>query len=231
MNWLLFAALPACSLHKNHIEIASMPIRTDAALAVTEPYFLVDFDEGDPFRRNTAVGNITFSGGFITENTGEGLFNVSKDIDLSSTEKYREQVRDWLSLGLGPPMITLDSPPPPPKRKERRGTTSHDGHDNVSLPRVDLLPVPASGFERPVLVPWVVTYLSHNGGWFFGQEWGTGGGARIRVMLVAYDTDGSVLGYRDIDGSRISERIFSPTGPQMQDLLIALERRVGRKLD
>ena len=175
----------------------------------------VDLDDGEPFRRNTVVGNVTFSGGFVTESTGEGLFNVSKDIDVSSGEKYRKQVADWLEDALGRPSVELDAPPPPPERRERRGTASRDGHDNVSLPRFELRPVAGGTFEQPVLVPWVVTYMSHNAGWFFGQEFGTAGGARIRVMLVAYDRDGSVLGYTDVDASRVSERVFSPTGPQM----------------
>jgi len=230
MSALLFAL--ACSTHRTHIEVAGEPIRS-TDLAIAAPLFLgdMDADDSDPFLRNTYVGNLIFSGGFVTENTADGMFNVSKQIEPSNQQKYRGQVRDWLADTLGKPNTDLNAPPPPPRRRERRGSTSRDGRDNISLPRIDFVPVDGGNFERPVLVPWVVSYLSHNAGWFFGQEYGTGAGARIRILLVAYDTDGTVIGWTDVDGSRTSERVFSPTGPQLQDLLIDLEKRVGRKLD
>ncbi|MEZ4319090.1 MAG: hypothetical protein R3F61_16365 [Myxococcota bacterium] len=228
-NWLLLNALTACSTHRNHLEVATDGLPADH-LAVSAPLFLADHDEGDPFRRNTVVGNLTFTGGFVTENTGAGLFNVSKEVSLASEDLYRTQVSDWLADTLGPPTVVLDPPPPPPVRRDERGTRRHDGHDNVSLPRMELRPQAGGTFTEPTLVPWVVTYVTHNGGWFFGQEYGTGGGARIRVLLVAYDANGQVLGYRDVDASRISERVFSPTGPQMQDFLITLEEKVARKI-
>ncbi|MCB9690562.1 MAG: hypothetical protein H6736_01985 [Alphaproteobacteria bacterium] len=219
--------LLACSTHKNELVVRGAMARVDD-LAVAAPVFLEDHVDGDPFRRNAAVGNITFGGGYVTIDEGRGQHNVSKDVVVSEEERYQRQVTDWLAdlLPLGAPVEA----PVPPEAREVRGTTSRDGHDNASLPNVELRPVAMGPLPRPTLVPWVVGYYSHNAGWFYGQRWGTGAGARVHVLLVQHGEDGSVLGYMDVDGSRVSERVFSPTEAELQDLLLALEKRLGRRI-
>lgn len=220
--------LAACSFTKTRIHVHDHLTKSDAAVVVAGPVYAVDLDLGDSFKSNTTVGNVTFTGGYVTENTGAGLFNVSKHVAVDAEEIYRGHAGAWIEDLVDP---TAEISPPLPSRHERRGTDPKDGHDNLSLPRVDLTPVALTVAPgRVTTVPIVMSYYTHNGGWFFGQEWGTGAGARVRIVLVTYAADGSVLGWMDIDGSRTSDRVFSPTGPQLQDLLIALEKRVGRKL-
>lgn len=229
MNTLLLLAF-ACSTHQNRLEASGSSWSTDAPLAVAEPLFWADTLEGeDPFRVNGVVGNVTFSGGYITENDGAGLHNVSKTVEVTQGERYREQVGLWLGDLLQPTVTVADLPPP--KTRERRGTDRRDGTDNISLPRTTFQPVPADPLGQATLVPWVLQYTSHNAGWFYGQQYGTPAGARIHILLVAYDADGQVLGWEDVDASRISERIFSPSSPQLQDLLIVLEKKAGRKIE
>lgn len=224
---MLLLTLFACTFTKTRIHVEDHLDNT-AVMAFAKPVYLSQLEEQDRFRTNTTVGNITFSGGYVTETTEEGMFNVSKEVALSAEQKYTSHADRWLGELL---LSEVEFSAPLPERHERRGTSRLDGHDNASLPRVTLTPQPLEGEASQVtLVPVVASYYSHNGGWFFGQEWGTGAGARIRVLLVKYAPDGAVLGWLDVDGSRTSERVFSPTGPQLQDLLIALEKKVGRKL-
>lgn len=230
MNTLIFA-LVACSTHKNQLHVVGDKLPKLESLTVAEPIFLTELLDGDPFRTNTTVGNVTFSGGYITANDGKGLHNVSKDVAITQEDGYREDVANWLDARLAPTTVVTD--PVMPKRTEQRGTegeATKAGHDNRSLPRVDYRPLPMGPLPRPTLVPWVISYYSHNAGWFYGQQWGTGAGARIHILLVAHDTDGSILGWTGIDASRISERVFSPSEPELQDLLINLEKRVGKRL-
>jgi hypothetical protein len=228
---LLALTLLACSTHKNQLHVAGADLPKRSTLTVAEPVYLVDRSDADPFRENTTVGNVTFSGGYITTNDGRGLHNVSKVVEITREDDYREAVAGWLD-GILEPTTTVEDPVAP-KRIERRGTAgmaTKEGHDNQSLPAVDYRPLPMGPLPQPTLVPWVVSYYTHNAGWFYGQAWGTGAGARVHVLLVAHDTDGSVIGWRGVDGARVSERVFSPSEPELQDLLIWLERKVGKKL-
>ncbi len=242
-----------CSTHRNHMDVRSSgQVPGDAR--ISEPVFVEDHtddgngrgplpasdDSTDPlentsFRANTVVGNVRFGrDGYIVADTPDGQFNVSKSLTITNRDKYRTQVADWLTGAFDQPLRPIDDLdlPPVPERRDQRGTSSRDGRDNISLPRGIWSPVPADdpSWTEPLVVPWVVGYTSHNAGWFFGQTYGTPAGARIHVLLVAYDSDGSVLGWTDVNASRISERNFKPTGPELQDLLLKLERRVARKL-
>lgn len=223
--------LLACSSHVNQLQVLGGPIPANEEMVVAEPVFWEDHLDGDPFRTNAAVGNILFSGGYVTENDGRGMHNVSKNVEIAEQERYRRQVTDWLA-GMLPSTVVAEGLVPP-KTREVRGSQGGaiDGHDNASLPRLQLQPVAVGELPHPTLVPWVVSYYSHNAGWFYGQEFGTAAGARVRILLVAYGRDGRVLGHTSIDGSRISERVFSPSEPQLQDLLITLEKKVGKRIE
>lgn len=226
---VLLLALASCGSYKNQLHVTKSPTSPSGDLVVAEPMVLGDHVEGDRFRQNTLVGNYSFSGGYVTERDDTGMYNHSKEVVQGDGEAYRGHVRDWLATTL-PAQAQVRRAPPPPRASPERGTSRHDGRDNQSLPRLRYTPVPGGSFAEPTVVPWVISYYSHNGGWFYGQEYGSGAGARVRVLLAAYDTDGTVLGWIDVDGSRVAMRMFSPTGPQLQDMLIKLERRVGRKL-
>ncbi len=218
----------ACSTHRNQLHVTGDPPRTLRGHAIAEPVFWGDTLDGDQFRKNAVVGAIFFSGGFVTENDGRGLHNVSKEVSIADRDRYREQVASWLR-GVLPPTVVVEDPPPP-RPILTRGSHPMDGKDNQSLPRFTFEPQPTGPLPQPTIIPWIVNYYAHNAGWFYGQTWGTGAGARIRILLVAHDTSGAVVAHSDLDASRISERVFSPSEPQLQDMLIALERRLAKKL-
>jgi len=226
---LLLLVLAGCSIHKNQLIVSRSPQRPATQVAVAAPILLIDHEQVDPFRTSTVVGNLNFTGGYVTDTSEKGMYNVSKEVRHTSVDEHRAMVLSWLGETL-PTTTKVTRLPPPPVRAVQRGTSRVDGKDNQSLPRNRYTPQPGGKFAGPTAIPWVIAYYSHNGGWFYGQQWGTGAGARVRVLIAAYGADGSVLGWTDIDASRIANRVFSPTGQQLDDMLIKLERRVGRKL-
>ena len=88
--------LLACSSHVNHLEVLGDPLPKTPGLVVAEPVYWEDHLEADPFHANAVVGNIVFSGGYITENDGRGMHNVSREVSVGQQERYREQVGLWL---------------------------------------------------------------------------------------------------------------------------------------
>ncbi len=122
----------------------------------------------------------------------------------------------------------------PPARTEARGSEEGDGHDNQHLPRFELTPLPQPALPPvpadALLVPWIVHYYSHNGGWFQGQTWGTGAGARIRVLWSLHDADGAVLGHGDHQAWYTDEDLFSPNSVQVEDHLMEVEDALCRDL-
>lgn len=226
---LLLLLLSGCGLYKNQLHIDRSPTRPSGRIAVAAPALLIDHEQVDAFRKSTVVGNLNFSGGYVTDTSEKGMYNVSKEIRHTSADEFRAQVGAWLAQTL-PATASVGQLPPPPARSLQRGTSRVDGKDNQSLPRNRYTPQPGGRFAGPTVIPWVIAYYTHNGGWFYGQQWGTGAGARVRIVLAAYDRDGSVLGWTDIDASRISNRVFSPTGEQLDDMLLKLERKVGKQL-
>jgi hypothetical protein len=125
-------------------------------------------------------------------------------------------------------------PPSPPALRDLRGSYDGVGRDNQPLPRFALEP---GGLADPpegtdvIVVPWVVRWYSHNGGWFLGQTYGTSAGARVRVFLVTHDAStGDALAWSDIDASYLSPTEFSPNTATTEDLLLLAEAALGAKL-
>ncbi|TVQ92707.1 MAG: hypothetical protein EA397_06000 [Deltaproteobacteria bacterium] len=225
----LLLLLSACGLHKDQLHVTRSDPKPPSRIAVAQAVLIADHEDVDPFRTSTVVGNLQFSGGYVTDSSEKGLYNVSKTVRITNTDDHRDMVIAWIDESLSP-TASVPELPPPPTRTKHRGTSRVDGKDNQSLPRLRYAPTPGGRFDAPTAIPWVIAYYTHNGGWFYGQQWGSGAGGRIRILLAAYDTDGSVLGWTDIDASRIASREFSPTGEQLDDLLMTLERRVRKKL-
>ena len=225
----LLILLAACGLHKDQLLVNKSDQRPPSGIAIAPAVLLSDHEDVDAFRTSTVVGNLQFSGGYVTDSSEKGLYNVSKNVRITNTDDHREMVIAWLDVSLSP-TGQVPELPPPPSRIKQRGTSRIDGKDNQSLPRLRYVPAPGGRFNAPTAIPWVIAYYTHNGGWFYGQQWGSGAGGRIRILLAAYDTDGRVLGWTDVDASRIAMREFSPTGEQLDDMLMTLERRVRKKL-
>lgn len=250
--WLLLPVLSACAGRTTlSVDIQKPDVRTPV-IALADPVFLQDISvpaEGEEIWAGSYVGNVLFSGGFHVVERDGGLENVSLNIETTLQERYRTQIsevvgacvmdgmgregRDWVTS-------ELDGPPPIPTRRDNRGTNRLDGRDNQPLPRFSLsaspweggAPVPSGA--NALLVPYVIHYYGHNGGWFLGQTYGSGGGARARVFWALYAVDGGVIGWGDHEARTEVDNNFSPNSQEIQDFLIAVEEGVcktlGRKL-
>lgn len=211
------------------------------ALAVAPAVLLHTLPEAverDPFHDNSLVGNIWFSGGYeILEEEGHQPRSVSYTIDREA--EYAEQVRAWvdaelrpLALDAGYAASTLEQAvqPAAPIRRKERGSNVLSGKDNRNLPvwsyEPRALPEDArAGLEgQAVLVPVVVHYYTHNGGWFVGQEQGTPAGARFRLLWAVYDGgSGAVLAWGDAGARRVIPYHYTPSAVELEDLQLAVE--------
>ena len=154
------------------------------------------------FLRNEFFGNIRFGGGFVR--TGDVAPEVrARLIELGLDDRYAADGARWLADAvprvLSAAAVPLGAPAPAvapvPERRRFRGMHPEDGHDNLNLPRTDLVPTPlddaaraATAGSRWVLVPYLRAYYTHNGGWFLGQTFGCTAGARVEALVVLYDT-------------------------------------------
>lgn len=214
------------------------------ALLVAPPVLLHELPgavERDPFHDNSLVGNIWFSGGYeILEEEGHQPRSVSYTIDKEAA--YAEQVRAWVDTelrpiaqeaGYAPSTLERAVLPEAPIRRKERGSNVLSSKDNRNLPvwsyEPRALPEAArEGLEgQVVLVPLVVHYYTHNGGWFVGQEQGTSAGARFRLLWTVYDGDnGAVLAWGDAGARRVIPYHYTPSTVELEDLQLAVEHDV-----
>ncbi|MDP2304403.1 MAG: hypothetical protein Q8P18_00075 [Pseudomonadota bacterium] len=153
------------------------------------------------FLRNEFFGNIRFGGGFVR--TGDVALEVrARLIEFGLDERYAMDGTRWLTDALPRVLdaakVPIGAPAPAvapvPERRRFRGLHPEDGHDNVNLPRTELVPVAldaterAAGPQRWLVVPYLRSYYTHNGGWFLGQTFGCTAGARVEALVVLYDT-------------------------------------------
>lgn len=154
------------------------------------------------FLRNEFFGNVRFGGGFVR--TGDVALEVrARLIELGLDDRYAADGTRWLTdvvpRVLDAVKVPINAPAPSvapiPERRRFRGIHPEDGHDNVNLPRTELFPVALSEAERAtlgaarwVVVPYLRSYYTHNGGWFLGQTFGCTAGARVEALVVLYDT-------------------------------------------
>ncbi len=212
----------------------TQPVEADT-IALAQPAFL-DAADADPVRAGTAVGHVLFSGGYVTEEHPAGQQNVSREARLDASGAYAEHAAQWVSSEVRAALVErgevrdvqLTPLPSPPLRRDLRGSYAELGRDNQPLPRFALEPVALAelpGDVDIVVVPWVVRWYSHNGGWFLGQTWGSAAGARARVFLVAYDAStGQPSAWSDLESVLVSPRDFNPNTARTEDLLLEAEQ-------
>lgn len=194
----------------------------------------------DAFFEGLFIGNILFSGGYTVVQDHGGMQNVSTNIAFEREEAYRETALGVLDRCIADALdhhharwmpfadLGVDGTPAP-RHDVIRGTVKGDGKDDQHLPHFELHPSPAPGIVAPegadaVLVPWVVHYYTHNGGWFLGQTYGSGSGGRFRVLWALYDaTTGQVLAWAEHEAQDLSHADFSPNSALIEDYRIAIE--------
>jgi hypothetical protein len=202
------------------------------------------------FLRDEYSGNIRFGGGFIR--TGDVALEVrARLIELGLEEETTALGLRWLSEAV-PRVLALDHVPvgapapalaPVPERRRFRGMHPEDGHDNVNLPRVDLVPTPVDlaalapdsratlAAAHWVVVPYLRAYFTHNGGWFLGQTFGCTGGARVEALVVLYDmTTGRPAWWMNVTGRHIQSQVGQPTRAEMDQYLLWSEANAEDQL-
>jgi hypothetical protein len=225
---------------------ATVPVTVALAPAVVLAE-MAEMPDGDEVRTGLYVGNLVFGGGFITDELEMGLQNVSKTVDRKAEQEFAkiavketdEAVRAALDKRKVDWQPWKAEALPSLVWSNRRGTHPEDGRDNVPLPRLELqAPVVdadmratwPSGVDA-VVVPYVVHYYSHNAGWFLGQTYGTGGGARFRVFVATWDAKtGRPIGATDVTARLLHERTFQPNSGQLEDFLIAVEGHMDKQM-
>lgn len=191
------------------------------------------------FLRNEFAGNVRFGGGFVRAG-GVQLEVRGRLIEFTEQERYDAMGRAWLAETVGGLLDGAPAAPAPSDpaldRVAVRGLHPDDGHDDVNLPRTSLVardlghPLEAAGADY-VLVPYLRSYYTHNGGWFLGQEYGCMAGARVEVLLAVYDADtGAVVWSLAALGRTISARQGQPSRAEADQNLLWAEDEVEETL-
>ena len=242
-------ALFACTGARHlHVEHADSPLLRPIDAVATAPVQFFDEHVEDPLASGVFVGNLTFGGGYVTEQVETGQQNASRTVSMAASDTYRDYAATHLTAAVTLTLNRRSIPTVqwapsdtliPPKTQARRGTHPRDGSDNVPLPRLDIVatPLPPSALQNvpegvdAIVVPWVVGYYTHNAGWFTGQTYGTAAGARYRVYLAVHDAQtGASLGWTDATTILIHDTIFQPNSGQTEDFLMRIESRLDRLL-
>ncbi len=247
-------AAVACGGPKNiHLAMGAPLAEPPASVGLAQPIVLAVHERLEPmdaFHKGYYVGDIWFSGGFELMPEEDNQVR-SVGVDLKDMDAYTEQVTrvvgDSLSSLLTDHQLTwqpidtsVERALRPPRQTPIRGSGEFDGRDNQNLPRFELQPQPLDAGELPelpsgtatVLVPMVVHYYTHNGGWFVGQNTGCAAGARMRLLWSLHDAhDGRVLTWGDIGVQHQQEYYYSPNSAELEDYQLIVESELEGWLD
>lgn len=202
----------------------------------------------DVFYANLFVGKIWHGGGYdMLPEVGNQVRSLG--LTFSHQRSYAEQALAWVDQTLAGLLATPTSPAQtlsasveaalqPPRRTSLRGSQGLDGQDNQNLPGFTLEPQPLDPALLPadipaerLLVPLIVHYYAHNGGWFVGQAQGCPAGARFRLLWVLHEVaTGAVITWGDISARYVEPYFYSPNDTQLQDYLLQVEARVQEAL-
>lgn len=253
------ALAPAVLVHAEQLTLApdGAAVRDRPLTSTGQDGALMDIDEATPeeaelldiFYRNLYVGKVWMGGGYdMLPAIGNQVRSLALTFSLRTD--YAAQAQSWadqtLADVLGQRELVVDPLPTSveaaltaPAIRTIRGSGPLDGHDNQNLPRIELTPAaldPSAlpqGIDAPVvLVPMIVHYYAHNGGWFVGQAEGCPAGARVRLLWVLHDTGtGAVLTWGDVSARYVEKYFYSPNDVQLQDYLLAAEGMIRGALE
>ncbi|RME23080.1 MAG: hypothetical protein D6798_14260 [Deltaproteobacteria bacterium] len=256
------ALAPAVLLHAGQLELApgGAEVRARVFTPDQEEAGATEGDTGsneptpevaallDVFYANYYVGKVWHSGGYeYLPEVGNQVRSLG--LRFSQQAAYAAQAQEWTDATMGevltergvswsPVTASVESALQPPRRRTVRGTGPLDGEDNQNLPRFELIPQPLDPGALPeidadtLLVPIIVHYYAHNGGWFVGQSRGCAAGARFRLLWVLHDSrTGAVRTWGDIAARYVEDYFYTPNDVQLQDYLMAVEARVRGALE
>lgn len=253
------ALAPAVLLHADQLALApdgatfkarsrdAAPAAADGQAAAAAP--AQDQALLDVFYANLYVGKIWHGAGYdLLPEVGNQVRSL--ELTFSLQQAYAEQAQAWTDQAVAEVLTargrtfvrvpgSVEAALNPPRRALIRGTQPLDGEDNQNLPGFTLEPQPLDPSALPpdlgapqLLVPIVVHYYGHNGGWFVGQARGCPAGARFRLLWVLYDVStGAVLTWGDASARHVQPYFYSPNDTQLQDYLLAVEAMLREALD
>ena len=185
---------------------------------------------------NNIIGHVYHSGGVVSfQNNGsqsrsnsieitsinDYLSNINSVIDtVSYTESYIKKISE--NDEHYPIKITTN---------KIRGSIELENIDNLNLPVVTFdsevntqSQLWDSIEEEHILVfPVIISYYTHNSGWFIGHEFGCEAGARIEINLYIYDSKQTLIEQYNVSNSKILEKVYQPSSTELEDILIELE--------
>jgi hypothetical protein len=243
----------ACGPKNLHLALGEPLAAAPSSIGLAEPILLTELERLEPmdaFHQGFYVGNIWFSGGFELMPEEDNQVR-SVGVDLQDTEPYAGQARSVVGDTFTSLLVdhelswqaiqdSVERAVSTPRKLLTRGSGPFDGRDNQNLPRFGLQPLPLDVGELPelppgtsaVLVPVVVHYYTHNGGWFVGQNLGCAAGARVRVLWSLHDAmNGRVLTWGEVGVQHQQEYYYSPNAVELQDYQLIVEAELARWLD
>lgn len=244
MSSLMGALLLGGCIYK---ELPDTTVAMDRALpkelgtVLVVPPQVMATQHADPFMDGVFVGSLVHGGGYVQEAVGDyGQQTHSVEFSFSAQETYAELAvsfaQNALQQGLTANGAAMELAPQQsawPVKIPLRGTHPADGSDNVNLPRFTLMPPEIAAWSGGdhKLFTWVVSYYSHNAGWFYGQHMGCKAGAHGRIFWALYTPDGKPVAWADLDSRYLYSKVFQPNSAQTEDALIQVEKQLSEALE
>jgi hypothetical protein len=230
---LLFAhCAPGYLVRKNAMDQAK-------PLYVADPILLNSLvragSEQEQYRRNLFVGEIFFSGPMDTDSQG---YVYSRQVRLAKQPEYaqvivaavKKEMAETLETRRATKKVSAAVLPLRIQENMVRAKLPEDGRDNTNLPRIEYSlawsntaisqSLPAGYYFVPV----IENYYGHTGGWFFGQSFGSGAGARFSMQAYVFDSEkGSVVFHFRASRKKQGEYDFKSDSSKMSHELAQLE--------
>lgn len=232
-----------CTLHCGaNYAVKKANFSREKAVYLVEPVLLSALlkmnNEKEQFDANVYVGEVFFSGPLETESNG---IVHSKLRRFTNQAEYSDRIFKEVKLTLAEAVSNLqpqkeilsgDSLPLTVDRSQPRDKNAEDGTDNLNLPRIhyDLR------WDRNrttqlkpgyYVVPVIEYYYGHTGGWFNGQNFGCGAGARISISVQIFDAEDGKTVFQFSDFRRqVGEYQFRSNSVQMSQDLAQLEKGI-----
>jgi hypothetical protein len=242
----------SCASAPAALKKGSIPVNIKNIL-IAEPVLMSSIlginDKESIFAMNLYCGGIQFSGGYI-EKPDNGMLRQSANRSYSGVDDFSKMAKKFLSEtvttalnenGYSPIVLKNDiSSFIKVRRDPDLMKNEDDEKDNICLPRyqssgVDigpiLIPENMKSISQYLIIPVIENYYGHSGGFFNGQSYGCGAGARITVFILCINTSNGeiVMVYSDYV-KKMYEYKFRINNYEMQQELQLLEKQLSKKI-
>ena len=195
-------------------------------------------NEKEQFDANIYVGEVFFSGPLETESNGIAHSKLRRFTNQTEySDRILKEVKFAVSEGVSTlkhqnDVLRAEALPLTVEKLQPRDKNPADGTDNMNLPRMkyDLRwNTKLASQLKPgyYVVPVIEYYYGHTGGWFNGQNFGCGAGARVSISVQIFDAeDGKTVFHFSDFRRQIGEYQFRSNSVQMSQELALLEKSI-----